>query len=97
MSLELDALRGKQAQEIIENPIYAESFDAIRAEIIGQWEASRDAADREQLHQLLGLLSKAKTALESVMRSGEVASAELARKQTRAEVMQNTLRTRWGT
>jgi hypothetical protein len=87
MTPEQEAQRGKQAQQIIENPIYAESFLDLEQQIIAQWRAARNAEDREQLHQLLGLLSKTKAALESVMRSGQVAAAELSRKQSRAEQM----------
>lgn len=94
MSLEHEALRGRQAQEVIDNPIYAEAFGTIEREIIAAWRAARDAQDREQLHQLLGLLEKVQIALESVMRTGEVAKAELARKQTRAEQMQASVRPR---
>jgi hypothetical protein len=94
MSLESEALRGRQAQEVIDNPIYAEAFGAIEQEISGAWRAARDSQDREQLHQLLGLLEKVQTALESVMRTGEVATAELKRKATRAEQIQALVRPR---
>lgn len=85
MSDERDAERGRQARDIVENEVYAESFAAVRAEIIAQWEVARSAGDREQLHMMLGLLGKTRTALESVMRSGEIAQAEIARKKTMAE------------
>lgn len=87
MSLEAEALRGKQAQEVIDNPIYAEAWTALEQGIIEQWRAARNPADREQLHQLLLMHEQARTALESVMRTGELARAELARKLSRAEQM----------
>lgn len=87
MSLESEALRGKQAQEVIDNPIYAEAWAALEQGIISQWRAARNAADREQLHQLLLMHEQARTALESVMRTGEIATAELNRKLSRAEQM----------
>lgn len=87
MSLEQEAMRGRRAQEVLENEVYADAHSAIEAEIIHLWRESRDAGDREQLHQLLGLHVKLKNAIEGVMRSGEIASAELARKQTKAEQM----------
>jgi len=85
MSLNLDAERGRRAREVIENEVYTEAWGLIEKEIIDQWRAARNAADREQLHQLLLMHEKAKTALESVMRSGQIAEAEIARKQSRAE------------
>lgn len=87
MSLESDALRGAQASEVLENPIYQGAFTGIEQEIISLWRGARDTQDREQLHQLLGLLEKVRTALETVMRTGEVAKADLQRRQSRAEQM----------
>lgn len=94
MSLESEALRGRQAREVIDNPIYAEAWSALEAEIIRQWREARNAQDREQLHQLLLMHERAKTALESVMRTGEVAAAELARRLSRAEQIQAAVRPR---
>lgn len=87
MSNETDSRRGQRAREIIENEVYAEAWAAIEQEIITQWRQARNADDREQLHQLLLMHGKAKAALETVMRTGEVAQAELRRQQTRAESM----------
>lgn len=87
MSLEAEARRGEEAKAILDNPIYTDAYEGIRSEIIRSWEESRDAGDREQLHQLLGLLGKVNAAMAAVMRSGEVAKAELARKATKAEQM----------
>lgn len=94
MSLESDALRGQQAREIVANPIYAEAWTALEGEIIRQWREARDPQDREQLHQLLLMHERAKTALESVMRTGDVAAAELARRMSRAEQIQAAVRPR---
>ena len=94
MSLEADARRGHEAKAVLDNPIYSESFATVEAEIIRLWRDSRDAADREQLHQLLGLLGKTRNAMESVMRNGEIAGAELARKASKAEQMADAYWTR---
>jgi len=82
VSLEQEARRGQLAQEVIDNPVYTDAHEAVESEIVRLWKDSRDPKDREQLHALLGLHTKIKTAMESVMRSGEIASAELRRKQT---------------
>lgn len=87
MSLETEARRGLLAKEVLDNEIYTEAHASVEAEIIRLWREARDPADREQLHALLGLHDKIRTAMESVMRSGELAQAELARKQTQAENM----------
>lgn len=85
MSLEQDALRGKQAQEVIENPLYADAYVQVEDAITAAWKASRDPLEREQLHTMLGLLTKTRNVLESAMRSGEVAAKELQRKRSLVE------------
>lgn len=85
MSLESEVRRGELARSILENSVYAETWAALEAEIIRQWRESRNAEDREQLHQLLLMHGKAKAAMETVLRTGDVARAELQRKLTRAE------------
>lgn len=87
MSNETDVRRGQRAQEVLDNPVYAEAWTLIEQEIITQWRQARNADDREQLHQFLLMHGKAKAALETVMRSGEVAQAELQRQASRAEQM----------
>lgn len=83
MSDERDVERGRQARAVLESPVYLEAHDAIEGEIVRLWRESKNAEDREQLHALLGLHGKLKSALEGVMRSGEVAKAELIRKRGR--------------
>lgn len=87
MSLEADVQRGKLAQEVLNNEVYIQAHAAIEAETIRLWREARNTDDREQLHQMLLMHAKAKTALEAVMRSGEIASVELGRKVTKAEQM----------
>lgn len=87
MSAEADILRGRRAQEVLDNEVYIEAHAAVEAEIIRQWREARNADDREQLHQLLLMHGKGKEALESVMRSGAIADAELQRRMGRAEAM----------
>ncbi len=85
MSLELDVERGRQAQEVLDNAVYAESYTLIEQEIYKAWQNSREQADREQLHQLLRMLEKAKLVLESTMRSGKIAADQLLQKRSLAE------------
>jgi hypothetical protein len=85
MSHEADALRGRQAQEVIDNPTYADAYTQVEDAITGLWKASKDRDDREQLHMMLGLLAKVRGVFESAMRNGEVAEKELQRKRSLAE------------
>lgn len=95
MSDEADALRGKRAQEVLDNEVYAESYAAIEQEILSKWRDSRSPEDREQLHQFRMMLDKVQNALETVMRTGEVAAAEIARKRSKAEQIGDVYTKRW--
>jgi hypothetical protein len=85
MSHEADVQRAKQAQQIIENELYAGAYTQVEDAITGLWKASRDSLEREQLHTMLGLLGKVRGVFESAMRSGEVAEKELQRKRSLKE------------
>jgi len=85
MSLEYEAERGRLAQEVIDNPVYADAFRQIEQGLTQAWRESRDAAQREECHRLLKVLDKVQTALASTMRSGKVAEAELVSRATLAQ------------
>lgn len=92
MSLEQDEERGRLADEVLKNRVYAESFSLIEQEMTRLWRESRDKDEREQLHQLLRMLDKSRAILESTMRSGRVASDELRKRRSLAERIGTRLR-----
>jgi hypothetical protein len=78
--------RGAKAREILDEPLVAEAFSKIEAEILTAWEDSpaRDIEGREKLYQMLMLTRKVKRHFESVVLTGEMARrtlAEYARKE----------------
>lgn len=81
MSLENDIERGRQAEAVLGNAVYAESYTLIEQELTRLWRESRDKDEREDIHKLLRMLDKARNVLESTMRSGQLAAGELLRKQ----------------
>lgn len=85
MSDELDVDRGRLAEEVLNNPVYQDAYATIEAEVIKTWRTSRNTEDREQLHKLLGLLEKVKSAMETTMRSGKLAQEAIRSRQTLAE------------
>lgn len=95
MTLEQERERGYQAQAVLENPVYAEAHAAIEQEVIKQWREARNPQDREQLHQLLLMHERARAALEQVMRTGKLATADLQRKASKAEQIGNVYQRRW--
>lgn len=82
MSDERDADRGRMAQAVLDNPVYAESYTSVEKELTQKWLESRDAQEREHLHRLAMALKLARSVLEATMRSGKVAAKELERKRT---------------
>lgn len=94
MSDEADALRGRRAREVLDNEVYADSYAMLEKEVITQWRDSRNPEDREQLHQFLMMLAKVQNALETVMRTGQVAQAEVSRKKSKAEQIGDVLTSR---
>lgn len=85
MSDEQDMQRGRLAEDVLNNEVYADAHDQIEQEIYRKWQDSRSPDDREQLHRLLMALRLVKSSLESTMRSGKLAAAELERKRTLSE------------
>jgi hypothetical protein len=87
LSLEKDVDRARLAGEVLNNPVYAESYAQIEQEFTRLWRDSRDKDEREDIHRALLMLGKARTILEATMRSGQVAAKELERKRSLSERM----------
>jgi len=95
LSNEAQALRGKRAQEVLDNEVYAESYALLESEVIQKWRESRNPEDREQLHQFLLMLAKVQNALESVMRSGLISADLVGRQQSKADQIGEAYARRW--
>ena len=81
----VEAERGRQAQAVLDNPVYADGYAAIEQELMHKWRDSRDAHEREQLHRLLMALQLIRSRLEATMRTGKVALDKITHRQTLAE------------
>jgi hypothetical protein len=79
------ALRGKRARDVLENEVYSEAHSLIEQEIINRWRAAQSTEERERLHLMLGLLGKVKSALESVMSTGQAAEKVLEAEKSRLQ------------
>jgi hypothetical protein len=77
MSDHSEARRGQQAQAVLDNPVYAESYSLIEGELTRKWRESRDPVEREHVHQLLRMLDKARNVLETAMRTGKFAEDKM--------------------
>lgn len=85
MTPEQEVMRGKLAADVLDSPAYQEAYATVDAALIKAWREARDRNDREDLHKMLGLLSRVQGAMEGVMRNGQIAQKELLRKRSLAE------------
>jgi len=94
MSLELNNFRGQRAKEILENEEFQAAFEAIKTELINQWEQSplRDNEGREKIHQYLTMLNKVKAQITSVMETGRLAQLELDHKRNISQRAKDAIR-----
>ena len=74
MSDETKLARAEQAQRILNDPLYVESFDKVRESLLAKFEASpvRDESGREKIYLMLKALNDAKRLLEQAMNDGKV-------------------------
>lgn len=92
MSDEIDADRGRLAEDVLNNPVYQSAYTTIEDEVIKSWRECKNIEDREQLHKLLKLLGKVKAAMESTMRKGQLAQDNLIQKKSLLEKAAGRLR-----
>ena len=87
MSNEQDVQRGKDALAVLQNPAYIEAYTTLDAALVKAWRDSRDPQDREDLHRMLGLLSRLQGVMEGAVRNGQITEKEILRKRNFAERM----------
>lgn len=87
MSDEQDVQRGKDALAVLQNPAYIDAYTTLDAALVKAWRESRDPQDREDLHRMLGLLSRLHGVMEGVVRNGQITEKEILRKRNFAERM----------
>jgi hypothetical protein len=70
--------RGRQANELLENPLIKEAFETIRSRYMSEWENSpaRDSAGREKIWTYLKQLEAVKAHLSEVVTTGKMAQME---------------------
>ena len=87
MSAEQDVQRGKDALAVLQNRAYIEAYTTLDAALVQAWRESRDPQDREDLHRMLGLLSRLHGVMDSAVRNGQITEKEILRKRNFAERM----------
>lgn len=89
MNLEDEVGAGRQAEYLLEHPIYVQAFATLRTEITQQWAASpsRDAEGRERLWLMLKLLDRIEGHIKSVAETGKMAKKQIADIEERRRFM----------
>lgn len=71
--------RGDMAAAVLDNPIYAESWDMVRNGIISAWENApiRDKEGQNELKLMLKVLGDVRKTVEQTMQTGKMARIRL--------------------
>jgi len=83
MSLEQDLNRAQQAKFLLDNPIYQESFKAVREAIVTGWSNApiRDVDGQHELKLMLKLLTDLENNILRVVNDGKIAQIEIERQK----------------
>lgn len=81
MELSEEQRRGELAADVLDNPLYREAFDSVRAGIIHAWETApiRDKEGQGELKLMLKLLTDVQRNIETVMQTGKMAQIQIER------------------
>jgi hypothetical protein len=75
----IDARKGSEAKDLLENPILVEAFDVLEAEYLKAWRQSKpaDEEERERLWLAVGILDEIKRHLRVVVENGTMAKRDI--------------------
>ena len=79
VKLQMETERGDQARAILENPLFNEAFETMRANLLSQFENSpaEDKEGREQAWMMLKVINQAKQKFETELDTGKMARMTL--------------------
>ena len=79
MELSEELRRGELAASVLDNPIYAESWELVRAGIIAAWENApiRDKEGQNELKLMLKVLGDVRKTVEQTMQTGKLARIQI--------------------
>jgi hypothetical protein len=86
--------RGDQAQAILDNPLFNESFEAVEQELMTRWKTDPSLAPegRERVFLMVTLLGQVRQHLTMHMQTGRMAAEQLKVEKTRLERLKTGLR-----
>ena len=76
-----DLDRALHAKQLLENPVYVESMDAVKQAILNGWENSpiRDTEGQHELRLMLKLLTDLQSNIKRVIDNGKIAEINIER------------------
>ena len=92
MSTSQELERGRLAAEVLENPVFRDALDQIRAEIVTKWQVEKDERVRDWLWTLMQASKRLDSILTETMNTGLLAQKQLELERSRAERVGATLR-----
>lgn len=92
MSTSQELERGRLAAEVLENPVFRDALDQIRAEIVTKWQVEKDERVRDWLWTLMQASKRLDSILTETMNTGLLAQKQLELERSRAEKVGATLR-----
>jgi hypothetical protein len=78
-----DITRAQQAKDLLENPIYQESFKNVREAILTAWSEApiRDVEGQHELKLMIRLLTDLEKNILRVVNDGKIAQIEIERQK----------------
>lgn len=93
MELEELQYRGEKAKQILKDPLFKESLEACKQQILSAWEESpaRDIEAREWLWKLYQASLRFEEIFKGYMDSGRIAEAQLKQKQSLGDRLRSVM------
>lgn len=88
--------RARLAREVLENPVFRETFERMEKEILAAWQVEKDEKSREWLWSMNRAAKRVESVLTEAMNSGKFREKQIQLAQTRIERAGKTLRTAFG-
>ena len=78
--IEQDIAKGRQAKELLDNPLLNECFDALEKELVSQWKQSsaEDPVGREKLFLMFKMQERLILHIRTFLDTGKMSEAILA-------------------
>jgi hypothetical protein len=76
--------RAERARAVLENPLFAEAFDAVEKELMSQWKQNTalNQDGRERVFLMVTLLGQLRQTLTQHIQTGEMARIQLQQQKT---------------